>query len=188
MGKIVPERMAGQIDGDFVVFRIGIRINKFWKPHKWIPAFLAGPRLTKELEETEESGLLGYETSLGIRNHVVVQYWRSFDHLREYARDSDMGHLDAWQDFNQNRSGDGDVGVWHETFLVRNNEYEAIYVNMPEYGLGDAGELVPASGTDETAAGRIGRTDGRDAPVAEDGTPIDDEPLSKNTDASERSG
>lgn len=183
MGKIIPERMAGKIDGDFVVFRIGIRINKFWKPHKWLPAFLAGPRLTTALEEKEGSGLLGYEVSLGIRNHAIVQYWRSFEHLREYARDPEMGHLDAWQDFNQNRRGDGDVGVWHEAFLVRDGEYEAIYVNMPEYGLGDAAQLVPASGTDQTAAGRLGRTDGRDAPVAEDGTPIDGERPSKDTDS-----
>ena len=72
MAKIIPERMVGQIEGDFVVFRIGIRINKFWKPHKWLPAFLAGPRLTTELEEKEYSGLLGYETSLGICNHVML--------------------------------------------------------------------------------------------------------------------
>ena len=73
MSKIISERMAGQIDGEFVVFRIGIRINKFWKPHKWLPAALAGSRLTKELEETEERGLLGYEVRPGIRNHVIVQ-------------------------------------------------------------------------------------------------------------------
>lgn len=170
MSEIVPNRMAGEIEGDFVVFRIGIRINKFWKPHRWLPAFFAGPRLTKELEEDPGSGLLGYEVNLGIRNHVVVQYWRSFEDLREYARDPEMGHLHAWQDFNQNRGGDRDVGIWHETFLVREGEYEAIYVNMPEYGLGDAAELVPASGSDETAAGRLGRTEGDDAPVAEDGT------------------
>lgn len=32
---------------------------------------------------------------------------------------------------------------WHETYLVRAGEYEAIYGNMPPFGLGRAGRLVP---------------------------------------------
>ena len=35
------------------------------------------------------------------------------------------------------------TGIWHETFLVRAGEYEAIYGNMPPYGLGKAADLVP---------------------------------------------
>ncbi len=42
---------------------------------------------------------------------------------------------------------DGDfvvfTGIWHETYLVRAGEYEAIYGNMPPFGLGRAGRLVP---------------------------------------------
>ncbi len=37
------------------------------------------------------------------------------------------------------------TGIWHETYLVRAGEYEAIYGNMPPFGLGKAGRLVPAS-------------------------------------------
>jgi hypothetical protein len=29
--------MAAQIEGDFVVFLIGMRIDKPWKLHKWLP-------------------------------------------------------------------------------------------------------------------------------------------------------
>lgn len=32
---------------------------------------------------------------------------------------------------------------WHETYLVRAGEYEAIYGNMPPFGPGKAGRLVP---------------------------------------------
>jgi hypothetical protein len=46
---------------------------------------------------------------------------------------------------------------------VNAGEYEAVYNNMPPFGLGTVGELVSASGRDETAAGRLGRTDGEDA-------------------------
>ena len=31
----------------------------------------------------------------------------------------------------------------HETYLVRAGEYEAVYGNMPPFGLGKAGRLVP---------------------------------------------
>ena len=34
----------------------------------------------------------------------------------------------------------GDIGIWHETFRVRAGEYEAIYGNMPRFGLAAAGE------------------------------------------------
>ena len=36
MSKSIAGRLTGQIDGDFVVFLIGMRINKPWKPHKWL--------------------------------------------------------------------------------------------------------------------------------------------------------
>lgn len=37
------------------------------------------------------------------------------------------------------------TGIWHETYLVRDGEYEAIYGNMPSYGLGKASKLVPVA-------------------------------------------
>ena len=78
--------MTADIDGDFVVFIIGMRINKFWKPHKWLPVFLAMPRMLKELQRQPESGFLG-STSAGF---AIIQYWRSFDHLEAYARSHDQ--------------------------------------------------------------------------------------------------
>ena len=35
------------------------------------------------------------------------------------------------------------TGIWHETFLVRAGEYEAVYGNMPPHGLGKASTVVP---------------------------------------------
>ena len=61
MAKIMTERMCARIDGDFVVFLIGFRINKPWKLHKWLPVFLAMPRMLKELEGRPDSGFLGSE-------------------------------------------------------------------------------------------------------------------------------
>jgi hypothetical protein len=49
----------------------------------------------------------------------------------------------------------GNVGIWHETFRVAAGQYETVYNNMPEFGLGKAGMLVPAAGRKSTAVGRI---------------------------------
>ena len=175
MSEVIPERVTADVDGDFVVFRIGMRANVLWKVHRWLPVFLAMPRMLSELEADPESGLLGYQTDFGVRTVTMTQYWRSFEDLREYARDSDGEHLPAWQRYNQEFGSSDDVGIWHETFLVREDEYEAVYNNMPPYGLGDVAELIPASGREETAAGRLGKSDGDDAAVTESGTVVTDE-------------
>jgi hypothetical protein len=152
MPKIHPERMFPHIDGDFVLFLIGMRINKPWKIHKWWPVFSAMPKMIKELQSKPELGFLGHIFG----SKVVVQYWRSFDHLEAYAKSKDHEHLPAWKAFNASvgRSR-GDVGIWHETYQVRAGEYEAIYSGMPEFGLGAAGELVPVSKSTEEARDRI---------------------------------
>ena len=152
MAKVISERMIPHIEGDFVVFLIGMRINKPWKVHKWWPVFSAMPRMIKELEANPDLGLLGH--IFGMK--VIVQYWRSFDHLEAYARARDNAHLPAWKAFNAALGKSrGDVGIWHETYQVRAGEYEAIYSGMPAFGLGLAGELVPASKATERARDRI---------------------------------
>ena len=155
MAKVIDERMCARIDGDFVVFLIGIRINKPWKLHKWLPVFLAMPRMLKELEGQPDSGFLGSE-SAGL---TIVQYWRSFEALEAYARDATRGHWPAWVDFNK-RMGKtrGDVGIWHETYRVRAGEYEAIYSGTPPRGLGKVSSLLPARMRLDTARGRMGGT------------------------------
>ena len=35
-----------------------------------------------------------------------------------------------------------DVGIWHETYVVKPGNYEAIYSGMPPHGLGKIGQLV----------------------------------------------
>ena len=85
-----------------------------------------------------------------------MQYWRSFDHLEAWARSPDQSHFPAWTAFNRRVKGArGDVGIWHETFLVKAGQYEAVYSGMPAYGLGRVGELVPATGNREAARQRL---------------------------------
>lgn len=151
MPKSINQRMTVQLEGDFVVFIIGMRINRPWKINKWLPVVLSMPRMLKELAQKPESGFLGAESSLGL----VLQYWKSFEHLEAYAKDRDGLHYPAWKAFNTKIRSNGDVGIWHETYKVRAGEYECIYNNMPPYGLGKVGELVPATGRREYAGDRI---------------------------------
>ena len=152
MSKVIPARMSAEMEGDFVVFVIGMRINKLWKLHKWVPTFLAMPKMLKELEKNPESGFMG-SISGGM---MLVQYWRSFEHLEAYARSHDQEHWPAWVAFNQRMGASrGDVGIWHETYKVRAGEYEAIYSGVPAQGLGKAGKLIPAVGRRDSARGRI---------------------------------
>ena len=154
MAKTINQRMTVNLHGDFIVFLIGMRINHFWKFHKWMPVAAAMPRMLKELSAKPESGLLGFEMA-GVTSPIIVQYWKSFEHLEAYARDRNSEHYPAWKAFNQKIKSNGDVGIWHETYKVRAGEYECVYNNMPKYGLGKVGDLVPAVGAKESAAQRI---------------------------------
>ena len=166
MAQVRAERCTAEIDGDFVVFLIGMRINKPWKLHKWLPVFTAMPRMLAELDRAPELGLLHARLHLGFPNLMVVQYWKSFDHLHRYATDRDLAHLPAWKAFNQAIASNGDVGIWHETYLVRAGEHESVYNNMPPFGLGCAGRLVPAQGRKNSAKGRLDRGEDEDHAVA----------------------
>jgi hypothetical protein len=154
--SVFPGRHVARIDGDFVVFLIGMRINRPWKPHKWLPVFTAMRPMLKELEAHPESGFLGATQGLIAGGPAVVQYWRSFEQLERYARSPDAEHLPAWRRFNQRVRGSGDVGIWHETYRVRDGEYETIYGNMPRVLLAAVGDHVPIGSTNATAARRIG--------------------------------
>ena len=152
MGQVMPKRVAARIDGDFVVFLIGMRINRPWKIHKWLPVLRAMPRMIRELEAHPESGFLGHIMS----SRIIVQYWRSFEHLEAYARDTDQLHWPAWTDFNRRVGGSrGDVGIWHETYKVRAGEYECVYSGMPPFGLAKASRSADAVGELESARDRL---------------------------------
>jgi hypothetical protein len=80
MASVIADRLTAQVDGEVVVFLIGMRINRFWKIHKWLPVALAMPRLLRELEAAPESGFLGGESWLG-NPTIALQYWRSFEEI-----------------------------------------------------------------------------------------------------------
>ena len=162
-----PARMAAKIDGDFVVFLIGARFHKPWKVWEWLPTARAMGRMLKELAANPDDGLLGIE-AYGKINGVLVQYWRSFEDLERYARAKDREHMPFWVAFNRKAAESESVGIWHETYAVKAGSYEAIYRNCPPLGLGAASELVPATGREKTASGRMGAEDPAEYPEEAD--------------------
>jgi hypothetical protein len=113
------------------------------------------PRMIIELSQKPELGLLHARTHFGFPDIMVVQYWRSFEHLEAYARAREHAHLPAWQAFNRAVASNGDVGIWHETYLISPGRHESVYNNMPPFGLGAAGKLVSAVGARQEARARI---------------------------------
>ena len=157
MTRVIPGRMTADIDGDFVVFLIGMRFNKPWKIHKWWGAFTAMPRMLRELSRDTGSGLLGYRLRLGSpRDFEVIQYWESPEKLLGYAAAPEKQHRPAWTAFNRHaRAGRGHVGIWHETYVLPRGGHECIYADMPPYGLAAATAVVPVARRGERAAERL---------------------------------
>eukprot|EP01037_Dinobryon_pediforme_P007353 gene7353-7421_t len=149
-------RVTAHLDGDFVIFLIGMRINAPLKIHKWLPVTSAMPKMLKELYSNPGLGLLHHEMWFS-RTIMMVQYWRSIDQLMDYASNKNNEHLPAWRAFNQSAKGNQAVGIWHETYAVAQGNYENIYVNMPAFGLGKAGRLEQVTGAKNAARGRLGK-------------------------------
>jgi len=152
---LIRERVSGVLPGDFVVFLIGMRINQPLLVHKWLPVAAAMPRMIRELRRRPELGFLHAEMGVA-RTLIMIQYWRSMDQLLAYATNREAEHLPAWQAFNRAVGTSGAVGIWHETYSIGPGRFESIYVNMPPFGLGKAGSLVPAAGKRNSARDRLG--------------------------------
>ena len=150
MAEIIDRRVCAEIDGPFVVFLIGMRINRWWKPWVWVPVFRAMGRMLPELFQDPALGLLGARGHFGFPNIMIVQYWRSYAALEAYATARDRAHLPAWAAFNKRI-----VGIWHETYCIAPGTYENVYNNMPPYGLGLAGSRHDASGARARGQGRM---------------------------------
>lgn len=160
MPQVMNGRFTAKMDEPFAVFIIGMRINDFLAVRKWVPTVRAMGPMLRELYKHPEKGFLGADFFLHLRGPMVVQYWRSFDDLERFAKNPDDPHLPAWRRFNQKVGSDGSVGVWHETYLVEPGNFEAIYANMPVFGLAKATEHIPAIGGKESARRRLMREAG----------------------------
>lgn len=154
---VVPGRFTAEIDSPFVVFLIGMRVNQPWKVSKWMSVANAMGPMIKTLKEHPDKGFLGAESFFRVfpLSVMMMSYWRSFEDLERFARNPSDPHLAAWQQFNRAVGNDGSVGIWHETYLIEPGHYEAIYGNMPVFGLAAATRHVPVARRGEAARERV---------------------------------
>jgi len=153
-GQIYQGRYTVDNDKDLVVFLIGMRINKRWAIHRWVPVFLAMPGMITELYRNKEQlGFLSTESYFGLRTTVMIQYWKTADDVLAYAKKEK--HLKAWQSFNQKLKGNDAVAVYHEMYQVKAGQYEAVYANMPKYGLAHALMHIPVGKGSNTSRERL---------------------------------
>ncbi len=156
MAEVKHGRYTASIDGSFVVFLIGMRINRYRALRTWVPVARAMGPMLQTLFAHPEKGFLGAEYLFNLRGPILLQYWRSFDDLERFARSPSDPHLAAWKRFNRLAAADGSTGIVHETYLVEAGAYEALYHNTPVFGLAKASSHVPATGARDTARGRLG--------------------------------
>lgn len=140
-----------------MVFIIGMRINRLRNLRQWVRVARRMGPMVRELKRSPAKGLLHVESCFTYRTTVMVQYWRSYDDLEHFARDAGDLHWPAWQAYNRSIRKTGDAGVYHETYKVRAGEYEAVYVNMPAFGLGVAGRSLPTAQVGDRSRERITR-------------------------------
>lgn len=154
-------RYTAELEGDFVVFLIGARFRlRDLLRVKWIGD--AMNEMQAELAAQPELGFLGGENFYRFFpiETLLVSYWRSFDDLERFSRAKDHAHMPAWVRFYKEIGFSSNIGIWHETYMVRSGEYESIYGNMPKFGLANAREVKHVNVRDRVhARERSGRTD-----------------------------
>lgn len=166
MSSIQRGRYSADIGADGkVLFLIGMRFNRLWQFWKWLPVFIAMPRMLIELQKNPSLGLVGKpRTFLSGRTVLVWQYWESFEKLTAYSKSAENAHLPAWRAFNRRIRDNGSVGIYHETIVLSDSTVETVYANMPKFGLGLVTGVVPAGKRGQTAKARITGTD-EDSPA-----------------------
>jgi hypothetical protein len=139
----------------FAVFVFGMRCNRA----RGLPRFLWGlgvlRRVLADLDAHPGRGYLGGHVYRSGRTLVAVQYWASFDALDAWARDHALPHRGPWQRYLREALRDPAMGLWHETYLAEPGSWEAVYVNMPSWGLGAAADAVQMQATKGSARERL---------------------------------
>ncbi|CAN5911255.1 DUF4188 domain-containing protein [soil metagenome] len=102
------------------------------------------------------AGLLHSERFLIGWNHFGVwQYWKDFEALEAWSHRPP--HSDWWRGLLDRARTRGDVGVYHETYLVPRRNVESIYLDCQPVGLAAFGTLSAPVGALTAGRDRLGR-------------------------------
>lgn len=156
MAKPNEQRMIAEVEGEFLVFMIELRIHQWWRFWNWYPVVRAMTNMLVELLGKPEYGLLHYEYWFAFRRQLILMYWRSYEQMHDWALNRDGAHIPGWKMLNKlMKEHPKLLGFWHESYVVQAGQYETFYRNVPDVGLGKAGSLTPLVGRMPTAAARL---------------------------------
>ncbi len=153
--RIITGRHRADLDGDVVVFAIGMKINRTWAAHRWLRPTVDSVRMWRHVQRSRPDGYLGGYLFVYARGVGMMQYWRDFETLEAFSADDDRPHVAAWRRLLAQTHNDQTFGYWHETYLATAATSETIYGSMPPFGLSEAVGATPITGRSETARGRL---------------------------------
>ena len=142
---IIPGRQQAHPGKPFALFLIGMRVNNLLAVNRWGPVSRAMTRMQAELAQRPGAGLLWQRNFFSGRITLLLQYWESAEKLFAFAHDREGAHFPAWSDFNRKARDNRAVGIWHETYMLKPEDCENIYRDMPAFGLGGAIGVTPAA-------------------------------------------
>lgn len=70
---IIKGRQQAHPKKPFALFLIGMRVNRFFAVHQWLPVAMAMPRMQAELAKRPEAGLLWQKNFLSGRIALTLQ-------------------------------------------------------------------------------------------------------------------
>jgi Domain of unknown function (DUF4188) len=152
------ERETVDLSGypDLIVIYLGMRVRS---PRGMLKFLKLGIEIRKAVD-AEPDGLLLHENFFFSPVHGGMrQYWRDFPALEAWTRT--LPHQAWWRDFLRDSGG---TGFWHELYSIRGG-IEAVYDDMPPFGLGTFAPRKPARGRLFGSRGRLGREGEPPAPV-----------------------
>jgi hypothetical protein len=102
------------------------------------------------------TGLLRSERfAFGWGHLGFLQYWSGFEALDDWSHRAP--HAEWWRAAAERMRTKGDVGVYHESFLVPRANVESIYLDCPPVGLASFGLTADPVGPKTTARDRLRR-------------------------------
>jgi len=146
----VPESVT-----ELCLIRLGIQIRSV---RALLPAWRLARAIDRSAAEAIRSaaGLLHSERfSLSWTHFGVWQYWQSFEELEAWSHRPP--HSEWWRQVLERMRTRGDLGVYHETFLVPRDRLESIYLDCAPVGLATFGTLGEPVGAMTASRGRLGR-------------------------------
>ena len=145
---------ADSSESSFVIFIIGMRLNQIYKIWKWIPVLNSMGPMIKELYQNPQWGFLHTEVLFGWRKITLIQYWKEFDGLIDYAHGK-----------NHDSLGNHIIGKLIITVVLvsftkltklKREHQNPSMLNMPKTGLSQAMTHIPISQSKDSANKRMG--------------------------------